>query len=233
MQKEAEPAVERAGAAAPASDGAPSPRTHPKLWGALLVADSILVIVFGGALAAKIYQHLSAPAIVTAAPAAHRRPVQASAPAVEAPKPAPPPLPMTAKAPEPAPAAPTAGPKAAKPSLLAEPMKGRATPKAQAAGPASAPAPAAPETVSADKRHSIPVEFKLKVPHARSVHLAGAFIVRGGRREMVAQDEGVWTLTLYLLPGIEYRYWFLVNGKKTLDPENSQVERGASVLVLP
>jgi hypothetical protein len=206
------------------------------------VVDSILVIVFGGALAAKIYQHLSSPAIVTAAPAAHRRPAPASAPALEAPKPAPAPAPE-AKAPEPAPAAPTAGPKAAKPSLLAEPMKGRATPKAQAAGPASAsvvPSGSGERQPSrdggpmaADKRHSIPVEFKLKASHARSVQLAGAFIVRGGRREMVAQDEGVWTLTLYLLPGTNYRYWFLVNGKKTLDPENHQVERGASVLVLP
>jgi len=187
------------------------------------VVDSILVIVFGGAVAAKIYQHLSSPAIMTAAPAARRRPVRP--PAVETPQPAPTQPSMTAKAPEPPPAAPpapTTGPKAAKPALLAEPMKGRQTPQPQTA-----------EAAPAEKRHSIPVEFKLKAPHARSVHLAGAFIVRGGRREMVAQDEGGWTLTLYLLPGTNYRYWFLVNGKKTLDPENSQVERGASVLALP
>jgi hypothetical protein len=228
IKKEAEPVAD-----APAVDAAPGSRARPKLWGALLVVDSVLVIVFGGAVAAKLYQHLYSPVSVAPAPRrGHGKPP--ALPQPPAPRPAP-----AAKAPEsPPPAAaakppapPGAGPKAAKPSLLAEPMKGRETPKPhQVAGQAAPPAAAAP----ADKRHSVPVEFKLKAPHARGVQLTGAFIVRGGgRREMVQQDEGVWTLTLYLLPGTSYRYWFLVNGKKTLDPENSQVERGASVLVLP
>jgi 1,4-alpha-glucan branching enzyme len=115
-------------------------------------------------------------------------------------------------------------------------LKGRGAPKLQTAGKAARPA-AETETVEAapgEKRHSLPVQFKIKAPHARSVQLAGAFLVRGsGRREMAQQDDGTWALTLYLLPGTSYRYWFVVNGKKTLDPENSQVERGASVLVLP
>jgi hypothetical protein len=200
-----------------------------------------LVIVFGGALAKEFYQHLSSP--VNAIPAVRRKPARAPAPSAEAPKPA------AAAAPAPAAAnplpsrpaggavAPTAtttaaGPKAAKPSLLAEPMKGRQAPTPQSESKTAQPA-AATDAASGEKRHSVPVEFKLKASSARSVQLVGAFIVRGGRREMVRQDEGVWSLTLYLLPGTSYRYWFLVNGKKTLDPENRQVDRGASVLALP
>ena len=264
IQKETEPAaLSGEGERLPSKDGGPLPavdaasgsRTRPKLWGALLVVDSILLIVFGGAVAAKLYQHLYSP--VNMAPAARHRPgkpplptgASPSTPTSATPQPTP-----AAKAAEPPPAAPpstsAAGPKAAKPTLLAEPMKGRGTPKPQAAGKTAATQPPAPSgrsgerqtsrenaapaaSIPAEKRHSVPVEFKLKSPHAHSVQLAGAFIVRGGRREMVQQDTGVWTLTLYLLPGAEYRYWFLVNGKKTLDPENGQVQRGASVLVLP
>ncbi|MDD5628438.1 MAG: hypothetical protein PHU21_05205 [Elusimicrobia bacterium] len=202
--------------AEPAEEAAPVSRARPKLWGALLVVDSILVIVFGGALAAKLYQHLYVP--VSVVPAAPRRPAPAK-PQAAVPAPAP------APAEKPAPPAPAAKPAAPAPAA-----------KPAAPAPAAKPAaPAAAQASPADKRHSVPVEFKLKAPHARSVELAGAFIVRGnGRREMVAQGDGVWALTLYLLPGTSYRYWFFVNGKKrTLDPQNSQVERGASVLVLP
>ena len=84
-----------------------------------------------------------------------------------------------------------------------------------------------------ERRHSVQVEFKLKAARGRSVQLAGAFLVSGGRRKMVRQDEGMWTLSLNLLPGVSYRYWFIVDGKKILDPANFTVERGASVLVLP
>ena len=234
LKKDAEPPAE-----------AEAPRAgpgRPKLWGFLLVVDSILVIVFGGALAAQLYQHLwAAPAPVVA-------------PGRRAPKPVPPPpLPAEAakpaEAPAPAPAANVpsgsgerqpsrdggplaAGPKAAKPSLLAEPPRGREAAKPQAPGAKPAPAAAAPAP-AVEGRRSMPVEFKIKAPKARKVQLAGAFIVRGGRKDMAEGDGGQWTLTLYLLPGNNYRYWFLVDGRKALDPENSQVERGASVLALP
>jgi hypothetical protein len=83
------------------------------------------------------------------------------------------------------------------------------------------------------QRHSVPVEFCLGIPHAKSVQLVGAFIVRGGRRQMVQRSQGEWILTLHLLPGINYRYWFVVDGKKMLDPKNPKTERKASVLSLP
>ena len=67
IQKETEPAAlsgdgerlpSKGGGPLPAADAASGSRTRPKLWGALLVMDSILLIVFGGAVAAKLYQHL-------------------------------------------------------------------------------------------------------------------------------------------------------------------------------
>ena len=53
----------------------------------------------------------------------------------------------------------------------------------------------------------------------------------GGRKDMVHQSDGVWTLTLYLNPDT-FRYHFIVDGKKALDPDNPKVERGASVLTI-
>ena len=49
---------------------------------------------------------------------------------------------------------------------------------------------------------------------------------------MSRQDDGTWTVTVYLNPG-SYRYFFSVDKKKTLDPENPRSERGASILSLP
>ena len=74
--------------------------------------------------------------------------------------------------------------------------------------------------------------FKLRAPNAGSVQLVGAFIVRGGRKEMTKDSEGVWSVKLYLNPG-QYRYFFSVDKKKTLDPENPRSDRGASLLPVP
>ena len=198
-----------------------SPRGQ-RLWAVLLVLDSLFVIVFGGALAAKVYQHWQAPP----APIARRRPVPA--------KPAPP-KPAEAKAPEPAKAEP-AKPKAVelpknlpvpKPSLLNEPPRHEAAKLKGSPTTATAEAPAAPKASKAQ-----PVEFHLSAPAAKKVELYGAFIVRGnGRKKMAKQSDGTWTLTLYLTPNT-YRYHFLVDGKKALDPAASETKRGDSVVTV-
>lgn len=191
-------------AAQPPSPEAPpepaAPRGSHKLWAFLLVLDSVVMIVFAGALAAKVYQYWKAPAPPVAA-APRRRPVKA----VETP-------PLASTAPVPAPAA--------------EPVK--APEPAEASGKAaSAPAPAPGAPVKA-----IRTEFKVHAPKAKSVELVGAFIVRGGRKDMIRQDDGSWTVTLYLNPGT-YRYFFAVDKKKQLDPENPRSEKGASLLAIP
>ena len=51
--------------------------------------------------------------------------------------------------------------------------------------------------------------------------------------DMARRDDGFWTIKLHLLPSTSYRYWFAVDGKKGLDPENPEVARGASVMNVP
>lgn len=214
-------------AADPAPEPAPArpPRGSHRVWAFLLVLDSVFVIVFGGAVAAKVYQYWRPEADI---PIVRRRPPKTVKPPEpvrphEAPAAAPP-APEPAKASEPAlkRAPRERAPRPPKPSLINEPPKPRVTPT-----PAPAAAPAAETAVKARA-----VVFKLHAPNARAVQLVGAFIVHGGRRELAKGAGGGWTLKLYLNPG-SYRYFFTVDKKKVLDPQNPRVDRGASVIVVP
>jgi hypothetical protein len=213
---------------------APSGRGQ-KLWAVLLVLDSFFVITFGGTLAMKLYQHWQAPPPVVPS-RAHRPPKAApaaasTAAAATAPVPAAPAAPAKAEAAKPAakPEPPSNGLRPPKPSMLQEAPRHE---KAGLQGAASGAAPAAPAAPAAGaKNKALPTEFTLKAPGARSVELVGAFIVHGGRKAMVSHPDGTWTLTLYLTPNT-YRYWFVVNGKKTLDPSSARVDRGASVVTV-
>jgi hypothetical protein len=220
----------------PAEPHAPS-GSH-KLWAFLLVLDSVFVIVFAGAVAAKIYQYWNAaPAPVAQAPrrraAAPPVPAVATAPLAAAPIPEP-----VKPAPEPAKPAPKAaeGQRPPKPSMLSEAPRHRETPKLAESNGKTTPAPkpaAAPAAAAADgKVKALKTEFKVRAPKAKAVELVGAFIVRGGRKEMTREDDGTWTVTLYLNPG-SYRYFFSVDKKKQLDPENPHSEKGASLLTIP
>lgn len=216
-----------------APEPAPSHGSH-RLWAFLLVLDSVFVILFAGTVAAKIYQHWRAPAATVEAP--RRRPGPKAEP--KAPEtPSEPPKTAEAPKPEPAPeikheAKPAAdAPRPPKPSLLADAPKHRETPAPAPAKSSSAPAPQAALEPGA-KVKAAPVEFRLRSPKAKSVQLVGAFIVRGGRKDMSRDGDGVWSVTLYLHPG-RYRYFFSVDKKKVLDPENPQTDRGASVLSVP
>jgi hypothetical protein len=232
-QEPSEPA-----APAPADAAAPAhaPRGSHRLWAFLLVLDSIFVMVFGGVVASKVYHYWREPALATLPPPHHHpmKPAETAASpaptpvkAVEPPKPAEAVKP--AAKPEPAKtAARSDAPRPPKPSLLNDPPKPRSTPT-----PAAATAAAAAPSAAADgKTKAAPVVFKLKSPNAKNVQLVGAFIVRGGRKDMTQDDDGLWSVKLYLNPG-QYRYFFAVDKKKTLDPENPQSDRGASLLTIP
>jgi hypothetical protein len=124
-----------------------------------------------------------------------------------------------------------------------EPQPPAVQPKpALSAKHAAAPAPklklvvASTETVAAQAAPEVnakaqPVEFKLKASQARSVLLALNSLA-GKRKVMVRSVDGTWSVSLPLGPG-SYRYQFIVDGKRTLDPENPAVERGASLLKVP
>lgn len=243
-----------------APEAAPAPRGSHRLWAFLLVLDSVFVVVFAGAVAAKIYQHWhapSAPAHQARRPGKEKEPKPAEAPApaasTAAATPVPAPEPAAPK-PEPPKEAPKEAPKAAakpepkaepahgsprppKPSLLTDAPKPRTTPGLAGANGATAkaapaPAPAAAASAATDRPKAKPIAFRLKAPSAKSVALVGAFIVRGGRKEMSKDGDGVWSAEIYLHPG-QYRYFFSVDKKKVLDPENPREERGASLLNVP
>ncbi|MBI3287897.1 MAG: hypothetical protein HYZ74_00080 [Elusimicrobia bacterium] len=246
QNQEQEPQEPEPGTQEPAPVAKPrAPRGSHRLWAGLLVIDAIFVIIFAGAVAAKIYQHWKSPTAAVVA-TARRRPVKEPAKPADAPAPstaaaevAPPPPPLPAP-PAPIAAAPKAlepkssdVPRPPKPSLLSDAPRHRETPKlaGSAGAPASAPASALPAAADG-KTKAVRVEFKLHAPKAKEVYLVDAFIVRGGRREMSRQSDGTWTLNLYLNPG-QYRYFFSVDKKKQLDPENPHSERDASVLSVP
>lgn len=206
-----------------------------KLWAVLLVLDSFFVIIFGGALAAKVYQHWQAPPPlptrrpkpVAAKPAEPAQASTAAAKPAEAPKPEP--VKPVAKA-EPAPN-PNA-PRPPKPSLLHEAPRREAAHMQGAGAPSAAPAaaPSAAPAAPANPMKAVPVEFTYK-GNAKRVELVGAFIVRGGKKAMIESAPGVWTLTLYLTPNT-YRYHYFVNGKKVLDSGNPKSDRGMSVITV-
>jgi hypothetical protein len=232
----------------PETTPAPAPAPEPAkphagshgLWLSLLVLDSIFVIVFGGAVAAKVYQYWRTPAVVVAP--IRRRPVPkpveppkppepapapkppAPAPVVEAPKPAAKPEPKIARGGN--------GPRPPKPSLLNEPPKPRSTPALATSGATAAPAPAAESAAPTAAKKAQPHVFTIHSADADSVQLVGAFIVHGGRKDMKKASDGTWSVKLYLIPG-QYRYFFSVDKKKTLDPENPNSDRGASLLTVP
>ena len=223
-----------------AEPAAPAPRGSHKLWAFLLVLDSVVVIVFAGVVAAKVYQHWQAP-VSAPVPAPRKRPVKAAEAPVASTAPAPAPEPV--KAPEPPKPAPVAAAKPAadsprppKPSMIADAPKHRESPKpADAGGKSPAPTPAPPRAAPAatdGKVKALKTEFKIHAPKAKSVELVGAFIVRGGRKDMSREGDGTWTVTLYLNPGT-YRYFFSVDKKKQLDPENPNSDKGASLLTIP
>ena len=111
--------------AASQSEGAPRLQAAPpesasraqKIWAVLLVLDSFFVIIFGGALAAKLYQHWQTQPLAGAPAPRARRHEPPKAPAKEVPAPQP------------------LAPKPVEPSLKQE---------AAAAPPAPAQAPGAP-----------------------------------------------------------------------------------------
>ncbi|MBI5208936.1 MAG: hypothetical protein HY927_03075 [Elusimicrobia bacterium] len=205
------------------------------LWMGLLVADSLLIAIFGSYVGAKVYMHWSRKA--EAQPVVRHKPAKTEA-AKSAEAPPPPAKTETPKTTEAAPLkakpeTPKAPETAKKP---AEASKAK-TPEPAKAKPAETPKakpPQPPVEDDADKPKvkAVPVDFSLHAPDAKRVELIGAFIVRGGgRKEMVRGSDGTWTMTLFLTPNT-YRYFFHVDGKKTVDPANSKIERGASVLVV-
>lgn len=220
------------------SDAVPTPpRGSHRLWAFLLVLDSVFVVVFAGAVAAKFYQHWRAPSAPSAPsrrkavkePPKPAEPQPAAVPdASTAPTPAAPAEPVKEPPKETAKTdpAPNSGMRPPKPSLLTDAPKPRATPKLADSTPAATTAP------GLYRPKAKPIVFRLRAPAAKSVFLVGAFIARGGRQEMTKGADGTWEAEVYLHPG-QYRYFFSADKKKILDPENPRSAHGFTLLTVP
>lgn len=211
--------------------GGELPASKPKapmsqLWAVLLLLDTVFLCVFGGALAGMIWLHR--PAIDTSstirpkvqkalpknAPAALP---QAPAAKTETPEPA------AKESEKPAPKTPAASKKHLSKGPIGSPgMTAPDLPRREASPASSHAKPEAkePHALAPDSAHgetkvkAKPVEFACRAPKAKKVQLRGAFLVRTqGVKTMVRDSDGVWRLTVTLLPGT-YKYRCIVDGKK-------------------
>ncbi len=72
------------------------------------------------------------------------------------------------------------------------------------------------------------ITFTIKAPKADTVKVAGSFS-RGGL-EMIKDDSGVWSVTTDTIEADMQYYWFVVDGVKTIDPENPFTVRDEDML---
>jgi 1,4-alpha-glucan branching enzyme len=78
--------------------------------------------------------------------------------------------------------------------------------------------PVAPATRTGERPSEKPIEFSLKMPHARSACVAGSFNQWDPRRTPMQKDKsGGWKATVWLPPG-RYEYRFCVDDQWLSDP---------------
>lgn len=203
----------------PKTNPAPRRMASHKLWFFLIIVDLVFLAIFGGTAASKVYRYWNMPEIKKAAPPPKKPPKPAKLPPKKKAS-APAKKEAVKKAPEPAKKKPTAkkAPPAAK---KATPKKAEKTKKKTTKSPVK-------------KVRARPIEFRFRAPNAKKVQLAGAFLVSSGGKMAMEQKSGkIWSLTIYLKPSETYRYYFIVDGKKTLDPQNPRSSGGASVIAIP
>lgn len=73
------------------------------------------------------------------------------------------------------------------------------------------------------------VTFRLLAPFAKEISLVGDWMPRQGRmpgtEPLVKGDSGVWSYTTKVLPSDLFTYSFIVDGVRTVDPNNVYVNR--------
>lgn len=93
--------------------------------------------------------------------------------------------------------------------------------------PVQAPAPTLPAVVAASPLADAPrmfVQFRLEVPHASQVQLAGSFTEWQPSLELREVAPGVWSALVPLEPGV-HDYTFVVDGQEwVVDPYAPRVE---------
>ncbi len=69
------------------------------------------------------------------------------------------------------------------------------------------------------------VTFRIAAPRADSVKVNGSWMSFGENTTLVKGDSGIWEVTVGPLAPELYAYSFTVDGVKTLDPSNKEVQR--------
>jgi len=197
-------------------------------WSFLILVDVLLLVAFGWALADRLYAVLEEP--VASIQPTHL-PKARTLHKVDETKagPAGPPAPAPAAAPASAGPATAdhgkAGPEPKKPEPAH--IKKEAPAHAKKEAPAAKkpePEPAAPSSSKARK-----VVFTYRNWSAKKVSIEGTF-TKWKSQAMHKGKNGEWTFTTYLLPGANYPYRFLVDGKMIADPENPRQKWGKSLM---
>src|SRR5262249_56612032 len=101
-----------------------------------------------------------------------------------------------------------------------------ASPRASAQAPQRQPTPndtLKSTEVAPDKK----VTFRIYAPKADEVSVGGDF-GQGGK--MTKDAQGVWSLTVGPLTPDFYSYTFIVDGVRTVDPNNPTIKQGISSL---
>ena len=96
------------------------------------------------------------------------------------------------------------------------------TPAGRTVAPAGTRAPKAAsakkETPAQQGKGNKPTEFKLNMPHAKSVAIAGSFNNWDAMKTPMQLDSNAWKVSIPLPPG-RHEYRFVVDGQWISDPE--------------
>ncbi len=80
------------------------------------------------------------------------------------------------------------------------------------------------------------VTFRISAPEASSVSVSGSWMSGGGfgqpapKKDLVKSDSGIWSYTTETLSPDLYRYSFMVDGVRTMDPSNAHAIRDVATL---
>lgn len=185
-------------------------------WSFLILVDVLLLVAFGWALADRLYAILEEP-VVSVQPARLPKARPAKKPTAE----------MLSEALKPA--GPPSPPEPAAPKIELAKAEPKAEPKAPKAAP-KAPARSSEEEelgrlagVRARK-----VVFTYRNARAKKVAIEGTFT--RWKSQAMQKKDGEWSYTTYLLPGADYPYRFIVDGKMIADPANPKQKWGKSLM---
>lgn len=81
----------------------------------------------------------------------------------------------------------------------------------------------------ANKQKAIKISFKYKNKKAKKVLLSASFIK--WKEKPMRHKDGIWETEEFVLPG-NYFYHFVVDGKKTLDPQAPKTPLGESLITV-